>query len=77
VKYAWILAQSANDGVRLLCSMMRVSRRAYYAWAAASESKKATHDKELTAVITTIFTQNRAVYGTRRLIESWKNKAKP
>ena len=46
---------------------MRVSRSAYYAWAAASESKKAAHDKELTAVITSIFTQNRAVYGTRRL----------
>jgi len=32
--------------------MMKVSRSAYYAWAAASESKKAAHDKELTAVIT-------------------------
>lgn len=47
--------------------MMRVSSSAYYAWVSASESKKATHDKELTAVITTAFTQNRAVYDTRRL----------
>jgi transposase InsO family protein len=47
--------------------MMTVSSSAYYAWAAASESKKAARDKELTAVITTVFTQNRAVYGTRRL----------
>jgi len=67
VRYAWILERRANYGVRLLCSMMGVSRSAYYAWVAASESKKAAHDKELTAVITRIFTQNRAVYGTRRL----------
>jgi putative transposase len=46
---------------------MCVSSRAYYAWAAASESKKAKRDKALTALITTAFTQNRAVYGTRRL----------
>ena len=61
------MEQSADYCVRLLCSVMRVSSSAYYAWAAASESKKAKRDKELTAVITTAFTQNRAVYGTRRL----------
>ena len=46
---------------------MRVSSSAYYAWAVASESKKAKRDKELTMVIKTAFTKNRAVYGTRRL----------
>lgn len=66
MKYAWILEQSADYCVRLLCSVMRVSSSGYYAWAAGN-SKKATRDKELTEVITTAFTQNRAVYGTRRL----------
>ena len=67
MKYAWILEQSHAYGVKRLCSVMSVSRSAYYAWAAANESQKATRDKELKAVITTLFTQNRAVYGTRRL----------
>lgn len=72
MKYAWILEQSTDYCVRSLCSVMRVSSSAYYAWAwawaaAASDRKKATRDKELTEVITTAFTQNRAVYGTRRL----------
>ena len=67
MRYAWILEQSADYCVRLLCSVMRVSSSAYYAWAGASESKKAKRDKELTMVIKTAFTKNRAVYGTRRL----------
>ena len=46
---------------------MRVSSSAYYAWAAAGETEKAKRDKALTTLITTAFTQNRAVYGTRRL----------
>lgn len=67
MRYAWILEQSADYCVTLLCSVMAVSCSAYYAWAAGSESKKVTRDKALTALITTAFTQNRAVYGTRRL----------
>ena len=53
--------------VALLCSVLSVSRSAYYAWTTAVESRKAKRDKELKASIITAFTQNRAVYGTRRL----------
>lgn len=53
--------------VALLCSVLSVSRSAYYAWTKAIESRKARRDKELKTVITAAFTQNRAVYGTRRL----------
>jgi len=67
VKYAWILEQSAAYGVRRLCSVMSVSHGAYYAWTKAVESRKAKRDKELKTVITAAFTQNRAVYGTRRI----------
>ena len=55
--------------VALLCSVLSVSRSAYYAWTTAVESRKAKRDKELKAAITAAFTQNRAVYGTRRLKE--------
>lgn len=55
--------------VALLCSVLSVSRRAYYAWTTAVESRKAKRDKELKTVITAAFAQNRAVYGTRRLKE--------
>jgi putative transposase len=67
VKYAWILEQSADYGARLLCSVLSVSRSAYYAWTKVGETRNATQDKELKTVITAAFIQNRAVYGTRRL----------
>jgi transposase InsO family protein len=69
VKYAWILEQSVDYSVALLCSVLSVSRSAYYAWTTAAESRKAKRDKELKTVITAAFIQNRAVYGTRRLKE--------
>jgi transposase InsO family protein len=53
---------------------MSVSRSAYYAWTKATETRKATHDKELKAIITAAFTQNRAVYGTRRLKKVLENQ---
>lgn len=67
MKYAWILKQSKDYGVKQLCSVVSVSRSAYYAWTKATESHKVKRDKELNTVITAAFTQNRAVYGTRRL----------
>jgi transposase InsO family protein len=74
VQTAWILEQSKDYGVRRLCSVMSVSKSAYYAWTKAAETRKARCDKELKAVITAIFTQNRAVYGTRRLKEVLKKQ---
>lgn len=67
MKYAWILEQSETHNVALLCSMLLVSRSAYYAWTKAALSQRAKDDAVLETVITTTFTQNRAVYGTRRL----------
>ena len=63
------MEQSADYSVALLCSMLSVSRSAYYAWTKETESRKAKRDKELKAAITAAFTQNRSVYGTRRLKE--------
>ncbi|CAG1770330.1 hypothetical protein BAC3_00968 [uncultured bacterium] len=39
----------------------------YYAWSKAVDSQRASDDKVLKTVMTTAFTQNCAVYGTRRL----------
>ncbi|MDP3010596.1 MAG: IS3 family transposase [Methylococcales bacterium] len=74
MKYAWILEQSVDYSVALLCSVLSVSRSAYYAWTTAAESRKAKRDKELKTVITAAFTQNRAVYGTRRLKKALENQ---
>lgn len=51
----------------VLSSLLSVSRSAYYAWIKAVDSQKAKEDNVLKTVITRAFTQNRAVYGTRRL----------
>jgi putative transposase len=53
--------------VAVLCFVLSVSRSAYYAWTKGVDSQRAKDDKALKTVITTAFTQNRAVYGTRRL----------
>ena len=51
----------------VLCSVLSVSRSAYYAWTTVVDSQRAKDDKTLKTLITTAFNQNRAVYGTRRL----------
>ena len=67
MKYGWILKQREVHNVAMLCSMLSVSGSAYYAWTKAIESQRVKDDAVLKTVITTTFTQNRAVYGTRRL----------
>jgi putative transposase len=67
VKYAWILDQSKAHNVAILCSVLSVSRSAYYAWTTGVDSQRAKDDKTLKTPIITAFNQNRAVYGTRRL----------
>jgi transposase InsO family protein len=67
VKYAWILKQSEAHNVAMLCSLLSVSRSAYYAWTTAAPSQRTQDDAKLKTVITTVFTENRAIYGTRRL----------
>jgi len=53
--------------VALLCTVLSVTCSAYYAWAKAVQTPKAKQDAALKSVITSVFTKNRAVYGTRRL----------
>jgi len=53
--------------VVFLCSVLSLSRSAYYAWTTGVDSQRAKDDKTLKTLIITAFTQNRAVYGTRRL----------
>mgnify|MGYP006288842789 CR=1 FL=1 len=67
MKYGWILKQRELHNVAMLCSMLSVSRNVYYAWIKAIESQRIKDDAVLKTVITTTFTQNRTVYGTRRL----------
>jgi len=67
VKYAWIQKQSVDYCVAVLCTVLSVTRSAYYAWAKAVQTPKAKQEAELKSLITAAFTKNRAVYGTRRL----------
>ena len=67
MKYAWILEQSKVHNVAMLCSMLSVSRSAYYAWTKAVDSQRVQDDAKLKTIITTTFTEHRAIYGTRRM----------
>jgi putative transposase len=46
---------------------MKVSRSGYYEWLNRPESNRDKENKKLTAMIKEIFTQNRNIYGTRRI----------
>ena len=67
MKYAWILEQSKVHNVVMLCSILSVSRSAYYAWTKAALSQRVQDDAALKTIITTTFTEHRAIYGTRRM----------
>jgi transposase InsO family protein len=47
--------------------MLSVSRSAYYAWTTTALSQRVQDDAKLKTTITTLFTENRAIYGTRRM----------
>ncbi|WP_337820823.1 IS3 family transposase [Amycolatopsis sp. A1MSW2902] len=67
--YPFIEAENAADGgnVKRACTLLKVSRAAYYAHRAAGPSARARQDAELTEVIAAIHDESNGTYGTPRL----------
>ena len=65
--FRFIHVEKANHKVKTMCSVLRVSRSGYYAWAARPPSPRAVKDAELTRRIHQIHERSRRTYGAPRI----------
>ena len=66
-RFAFIDQEKALYDVTVLCSLLKVSRSGFYAWARRPPSARAVADTILTEQIRTAFTSNRKIYGSPRI----------
>ena len=78
-KYRFIAAEAANFAVTTLCRVTRVSRSAYYAWAAKADgpSLAMLEEAHLANLVWDVFWANRRRYGSPRVTEElWRQGIK-
>jgi putative transposase len=66
--YRFIETERAVWPVRMMCRVLRVSRSAFYDWAAGKTGDKAAADAVLAVHIKTIHRRSRATYGAPRVL---------
>ena len=66
--YPFIEAEKAEErSVNRACSVLKVSRAAYYEWHKQEPSRRAQEDQELTEKAKAIFERSRQTYGSPRV----------
>jgi transposase InsO family protein len=65
--YEFIEAEKAELPVQRCCRLLKVSRAAYYVWAAHKPTARQLSDAELTGRIKEIFEESRGTYGAPRV----------
>ena len=64
-----------NFSITVMCKFMKVSRSSYYEWLGKPEcNKRQRQDKRLLEMISTIFTESRSTYGSRRIKKKLSNQ---
>jgi transposase InsO family protein len=76
--YPFIEAENAAEGgnVKRACTLLKVSRAAYYAHRSADPSHRARQDAELTEQIVAIHDESKGTYGTPRLHAELRNRGR-
>jgi len=69
VKYAFIERHQATFTVTRMCSMMEVSRSAFYDWLKRPESAHSQEDRRLSEKVKKSHQKSRETYGTRRIVK--------
>jgi len=72
--YRLVDSERAHHAVSLLCSVLAVSRQAYYAWRSRPPSVRELRDRELKALIVEVFAQSRRTYGAPRVAKTLRRK---
>jgi transposase InsO family protein len=67
VKFAFIAAEKADEGVARWCRALGVSRAGYYAWSKRPESRHAREDRRLAVVVREAHERSRRTYGSPRV----------
>jgi len=67
VKFVFIAAEKALYPVRLLCSLLEVSRSGYYAWVDRPAAPKTMADAQLVVEIRAALVRGRGAYGSPRI----------
>lgn len=70
MRYRFISAEKANYPITILCSVMRVARSGYYAWARSGKSARQKANEALINVVREIHRDSDETYGTRRMTEA-------
>jgi len=74
VKYKFIQSQVKFHSIKLLCSILKVSRSGYYAWKKRPLSIRKQRDNELLSLIKRIHKNSRHNYGTIKTWEALKEQ---
>ena len=69
-RYRFTAAEKANYPVSLLCRVLGVSRKAFYAWAERGPSTHARTDAQLVEQIAQVHRDSRGTYGAPRSMPS-------
>ena len=59
--------ERGHHPVSLLCSVLLVSRQAYYAWTTRTPSQRELRDRELETLISDVYRESRETYGRHGL----------
>ncbi len=72
--YRLVDQERAHHAVSLLCSVLGVSRQAYYAWRGRVPSARELRDRELKELIGEVFAESRRTYGAPRVAKTLRRK---
>ncbi len=67
MRYRCIDRRRYQHSVRMMCSLLRVSRSGYYEWFHRGESARARRNRELMRLIRQAHLESRGVYGARKV----------
>ena len=60
--------------VLVMCDVLEVSSSGYYAWRGRPESRRSREDRELKAIIRSVFEESRQTYGSPRVLDELRDQ---
>jgi len=74
VRYAFIDRYRHLYPVLVMCNVLEVSSSGYYAWRGRPESRRSREDRELKAIIRSVFEESRQTYGSPRILDELQDQ---
>ena len=74
MRYAFIDRYRHLYPVLVMCNVLEVSSSGYYAWRGRPESRRSREDRELKAIIRSVFEESRQTYGSPRILDELQDQ---